>query len=78
MLGVEGLEYEERVALGKVLEAGWEKRVQEIWDEKLGGLTDKLGSSIKDKIGVIKLGAKESDGGKFSLLLPLFVVSRPS
>ena len=65
LLGVEGLEDEERAALGKVLEAGWEKRVQEIWDEKLGALAEKLGSSIKDKIGVIKLGAKESDGGKF-------------
>ena len=64
LVSVEGLDDSEREAMEVVLEAGWEKRVQEIWDGKLAGLATKLDSTLKDRIEVIKLGAKESDGGQ--------------
>ena len=62
--GVDGLEEGERSEMRSVLEAAWERRAKEIWEEKLVGMGKKLGEGVRERVEVIKGGGKESDGGQ--------------
>lgn len=62
LLAVDGFEAVERDKIRAILEAGWEKRIGEIWAVQLLELRDRLGVSLQSALDHIQANAKDAYG----------------